>query len=93
MINISEVIETNKMVLEENLDVRTITVGISLLDCSRSSLKETCDCIYSKIVRIAKDLVKTGDDSSLEVRALLWSVKKTPGEKRDTYVVELLPLL
>ena len=38
-------------------------------------------------------LVKTGDDSSLEVRALLWSVKKTPGEKRDTYVVELLPLL
>ena len=38
-------------------------------------------------------LVKTGDDSSLEVRALLWSVKKTSGEKRDTYVVELLPLL
>ena len=38
-------------------------------------------------------LVKTGDDSSLEVRALLWSVKKTPGEGRDTYAVELLPLL
>ena len=38
-------------------------------------------------------LVKTGDDSSLEVRALLWSVKKTPGEGRDTYDVELLPLL
>ena len=66
MINISEVIETNKMVLEENLDVRTITVGISLLDCSRSSLKETCDCIYSKIVRIAKDLVKTGDEIGRE---------------------------
>ena len=38
-------------------------------------------------------LVKTGDDSSLEVRALLWSVKKTPGEGPDTYDVELLPLL
>ena len=38
-------------------------------------------------------LVKTGDDSSLEVRALLWAVKKTPGEERDTYTAELLPLL
>ena len=38
-------------------------------------------------------LVKMGDDSSLEVRALLWSVKKTPGEEQDTYTAELLPLL
>lgn len=37
--------------------------------------------------------VKKGGDSSLEVRALLWSVKKTPGEGRDTYTAELLPLL
>jgi len=66
MINISEVIETNRMVLEENLDVRTITAGISLLDCARSSLKETCDAVYSKIVRIAKDLVKTGDEIGRE---------------------------
>ena len=38
-------------------------------------------------------LVKKGDDSSFEVRALLWSVKKTPGEGRDNYTLELLPLL
>ena len=62
MINLSEVIETNKMVLEQTLDVRTITIGISLLDCARTSLKETCEAVYSKIVRIAKDLVKTGDE-------------------------------
>ena len=61
MINISEVLETNKMILEENLDVRTITMGISLLDCAESSLKKTCDNIYAKLVRLAKDLVKTGD--------------------------------
>ena len=62
MINLSEVIETNKMVLEQTLDVRTITIGINLLDCARTSLKETCEAVYSKIVRIAKDLVKTGDE-------------------------------
>lgn len=41
MINISEVLETNRMILEENLDVRTITMGISLLDCADASLKRT----------------------------------------------------
>ncbi|MBR7180878.1 MAG: PFL family protein [Kiritimatiellae bacterium] len=66
MINISEVLETNKMVLEENLDVRTITVGISLLDCARSSVRGTCDAVYSKITRIAEKLVKTGDDIGRE---------------------------
>ncbi len=62
MINISEVLETNRMILEENLDVRTITMGISLLDCADSSVKSTCDKIYAKLMRLAKDLVKTGDD-------------------------------
>ncbi len=62
MINISEVIETNKMILEENLDVRTITMGISLLDCADSSLAKTCDNVYGKLMRYAKDLVKTGDE-------------------------------
>ena len=61
MINISEVLETNRMILEENLDVRTITMGISLLDCADASLKKTCDNIYAKLMRYAKDLVKTGD--------------------------------
>ena len=62
MINLSEVLETNKMVSEQTLDVRTITIGISLLDCADASLKKTCDNIYAKLMRIAKDLVKTGDE-------------------------------
>ena len=66
MINISEVLETNRMILEENLDVRTITMGISLLDCADASVKKTCDKIYAKITRLAKDLVKTGDDIGRE---------------------------
>ena len=66
MININEVIETNRMILEENLDVRTITMGISLLDCADESLKVTCDKIYAKLTRLAKDLVKTGDDIGRE---------------------------
>ena len=66
MINISEVLETNRMILEENLDVRTITMGVSLLDCADRSLKKTCDAIYAKLMRLAKDLVKTGDDIGRE---------------------------
>ena len=66
MINISEVLETNKMILEENLDVRTITMGVSLLDCADASLAKTCDKIYAKLMRLAKNLVKTGDDIGRE---------------------------
>ncbi|MCR5413107.1 MAG: PFL family protein [Kiritimatiellae bacterium] len=66
MINLSEVLETNKMVSEQTLDVRTITIGISLLDCADASVKTTCDNIYAKLVRIAKNLVKTGDDIGRE---------------------------
>ena len=66
MINILEVLETNKMILEENLDVRTITMGISLLDCADASLAKTCDNVYAKLMRYAKDLVKTGDEIGRE---------------------------
>ena len=66
MINISEVLETNKMILEENLDVRTITMGISLLDCADASLKKTCDTVYAKLMRLAKKLVKTGAEIGRE---------------------------
>ena len=67
MINLSEVLETNKMVLEDNLDVRTITMGISLLDCADSSLKATCDKIFAKVTRLATNLVKTGDEIGREI--------------------------
>ena len=66
MININEVIETNKMIQEEKLDVRTITLGISLLDCMDSDINTVANNIYSKITRLAKDLVKTGDEIGTE---------------------------
>lgn len=62
MINIGEVIETNEMVEKENLDVRTITLGISLLDCIDSDLDKENENIYNKITTLAKDLVATGEE-------------------------------
>ena len=67
MINLYEVTETNKMVEKENLDVRTITLGISLLDCIDSDLKKLNENIYNKIYNLAKDLVKTGDQIAKEI--------------------------
>lgn len=66
MINISEVIETNKMIEHENLDVRTITMGINLLDCADTNVTHLCENIYYKITRLARDLVRTGNDISRE---------------------------
>jgi uncharacterized protein (UPF0210 family) len=66
MINFNEVIETNKMIEKENLDVRTITLGISLLDCISSNLEELNRNIYDKITTVAKDLVATGQQIELE---------------------------
>ena len=66
MINIWEVNETNKMVEEENLDVRTITLGISLMDCIDSDLTKLKERIYRKIYESAKDLVKTGEEIAKE---------------------------
>lgn len=60
MINMYEVSETNKMIEHENLDVRTITLGISLLDCIDSDLDQLNQNIYNKITTVAKDLVSTG---------------------------------
>ncbi|WP_418661110.1 PFL family protein [Bacteroides ilei] len=66
MINISEVLETNKMIEQENLDVRTITMGINLLDCADSNLEVLCQNIYNKITGLARNLVKVGEDISKE---------------------------
>ena len=66
MTNIFEVRETNKMIEENNLDVRTITMGISLLDCCSDSVKKTCENIYNKITTKAKDLVKVGKEIELD---------------------------
>ena len=61
MINMFEVNETNKMITQENLDVRTITMGISLLDCISDDLEQLNRNIYDKILRLAHDLVPTGE--------------------------------
>lgn len=66
MINIHEVVETNNMIEKENLDVRTITLGISLLDCIDSDLAELKKKVYNKIYDAAKDLVNVGEEISRE---------------------------
>ena len=62
MINLNEVQETNRMIQEEKLDVRTITLGISLLDCCDNDVKTVAKKIRDKIYRLAKDLVKVGNE-------------------------------
>ena len=61
MINNREIMETITMIKEQNLDVRTITMGISLLDCMDTDINKSCEKVYNKIYKYAKDLVKTGD--------------------------------
>ena len=64
MLNMFEVIETNDMIDKDLLDVRTITIGISLLDCIDTDLNKLCKNIYDKITNTAKDLVRVGDEIS-----------------------------
>lgn len=66
MINAKDILETIKMIEEDNLDVRTITMGISLLDCIDPDINKACTKIYDKITAYAKDLVKTGEDIEKE---------------------------
>lgn len=62
MINVHDIMETIKMIEEENLDIRTITMGVSLLDCADGDIGRSCDKIYEKICRKAEHLVSTGED-------------------------------
>ena len=64
MINFSEVTETNAMIEKENLDVRTITMGISLMDCIDSDLEGLRQKVYDKIYKSAENLVKVGEEIS-----------------------------
>ncbi|MEE0251802.1 MAG: PFL family protein, partial [Acutalibacteraceae bacterium] len=66
MVNSRDILETINMIDNEHLDVRTITMGISLLDCIDSNIQTACTKVYDKICRYAKDLVKTGEDISKE---------------------------
>lgn len=64
MISKLEVLETNKMIQEENLDIRTITMGINLLDCITDDMDRLCTKVYDKITKSAEKLVITGEDIS-----------------------------
>ncbi|RGX54279.1 PFL family protein [Anaerotruncus sp. AF02-27] len=66
MLNTSDVLETIRMIQDQNLDIRTITMGISLLDCADSNIDDACEKIYQKVTRCAKDLVKTGEALEME---------------------------
>ena len=66
MLSIDNILETNQMIHDNKLDVRTITMGISLLECASSSGKELCNRIYDRITKEAEHLVKTGEDIERE---------------------------
>ena len=66
MINTHDILETINMIDNENLDVRTITMGISLLDCIDSNIEKACTKVYDKICGYAEHLVQTGEDISRE---------------------------
>ena len=67
MLNARDILETITMIQDEHLDVRTITMGISLLDCCHSDIDVMCGKVYDKITRYAKDLVKTGEQIEKEL--------------------------
>ena len=62
MINLNDIMETINMIEQENLDIRTITMGISLLDCADPDIDRSCEKVYEKITRLAGKLVQTGCD-------------------------------
>lgn len=68
MITDFEVLETMKMFTEQHLDIRTITMGISLMDCADENVDKACDKIYNKICKYAANLVQVGEDISKKYR-------------------------
>ena len=66
MLNAYDIIDTIKMIEEEHLDIRTVTMGISLVDCIRGSISETADRVYDKITSRAKNLVSVANEISKE---------------------------
>ena len=94
MISRVEIQETNRMIAEANLDVRTITMGISLIDCADPDVNKFNENIYKKITSYAKDLVKVGDEIAKQfgVPVVNKRISVTPiaiaaaGCKTDSYV-------
>ncbi|MHC1685373.1 MAG: PFL family protein [Clostridiaceae bacterium] len=94
MLTSREILETISMIKEQNLDVRTITLGLSLMDCASSDMKTLCDNIYNKITTAAKDLVKVGKEieSQYGIPIINKRISVTPisivaaSTKADSYV-------
>ena len=70
------------MIEEQNFDIRTITMGISLLDCIDPDINKACDKIYAKITTKAKDLVRVGNEISAELGIPIVNKKS----ERDAYL-------
>ena len=66
MLNQNDILETQAMIEQQHLDIRTITMGISLLDCCDPDLSACCEKIYNKITRLAKNLVPVGEEIEAE---------------------------
>ena len=66
MFSQKDILNTLDMIDKRHLDIRTITMGISLLDCADRDIEVCCDKIYQKITRCARDLVKTGEEIEKE---------------------------
>ena len=66
MLNVYDILETIRMIQDECLDIRTITMGISLMDCIDSDIDRACDKVYEKITRCAGKLVKAGEEIEKE---------------------------
>ena len=62
MLDITDILQTVQMIQDECLDIRTITMGVSLLDCADSDVERSCQKVYDKITRLAKNLVRTGEE-------------------------------
>src|SRR5699024_800740 len=67
MIEVSEILQTIRMVSEQHFDIRTITMGISLLDCKKITDRETAQAVYDKVTRLARDLVRVGGELESEL--------------------------
>jgi len=66
MVNTRDIVETINMIQEDHLDIRTITMGISLLDCADSDVNRACEKVYDKITSRAEKLVRTGEEIELK---------------------------
>ena len=89
MLSIKDILETNRMISENNLYVRTITMGISLRDCAHPDLDRFCQNVYEKITRRAEHLVRTGEEIESEYQAELFALETLKEINKKAFMEEL----